>query len=132
MMSITAKTTWQPLPTPNFSSLLDRVAHRLAEEMRTRAPVRTGRLRDSIRVVRMGQVRFVGPTVPYAPYVEFGTRPHIIRPRRARALRFEVEGRTVFAMYARHPGFRGRFFVRRSIEAVVREIPDLFGEVFRP
>jgi len=125
--------TWHPLPTPVFSGFLDRLADRLAEEMRERAPVRTGRLRDSIRVVRIGQVRFVGPTVSYAPYVEFGTRPHIIRPRRARALRFEVEGRTVFAMYARHPGFRGRFFVRESLEAVMREIPDLFAlEVFRP
>ena len=122
---------WTPLPTPVFSGFLDRLAGRLAEEMRERAPVRTGRLRDSIRVARIGRFRLVGPTVPYAPYVEFGTRPHVIRPRRARALRFEVEGRTVFAMYVRHPGFRGRFFVRRSVEAVMREIPDLFArEVF--
>ena len=132
MMAITTKTTWQPLPTPNFSTLLDHIAHRLAEETRTRAPVRTGRLRDSIRVVRVGQARFVGPTVPYAPYVEFGVRLHMIRPCRARTLRFEVGGRTVFATYVRHPGFSGRFFVRRSVEAVVREIPGLFGEVFRP
>jgi len=122
---------WRPLPTPDFSGFLDRLAGRLAEEMRERAPVRTGRLRDSIRVVRVGQVRLVGPTVPYALFVEFGTHPHIIRPHRARALRFEVEGRTVFAMYVRHPGFRGRFFIRRSVEAVMREIPDLFArEVF--
>jgi len=131
MITVGVAVSWRPLPTPDFSGFLDRVADRLAEEMRERAPVRTGRLRDSIKVVRIGQVRFVGPTVPYAPYVEFGTRPHIIRPRRARALRFEMEGRTVFAMYVRHPGFRGRFFVRRSIKAVMREIPDLFArEVF--
>ena len=122
---------WRPLPTPDFSGFLDRLADRLAEEMRERAPVRTGRLRDSIRAIRAGRVRFVGPTVPYAPYVEFGTRPHIIRPHRARALRFEVEGRTAFATYVRHPGFRGLFFVRRSVEAVMREIPGLFAqEVF--
>ena len=57
---------------------------------------------------------------PQANYQEFGTRPHLIRPRRARALRFVVGGRVVFARLVRHPGNRARprFFptLRRRYE----------------
>ena len=33
-----------------------------------------------------------------------GARPHVIRPRRAKALRFVVDGRVVFARVVHHPG----------------------------
>ncbi|WP_234467785.1 hypothetical protein [Streptomyces sp. MBT62] len=44
-----------------------------------------------------------------------GTRPHIIRPRRARALRFEVGGEVVFAGKVRHPGTRPNDFLARAL-----------------
>lgn len=46
-----------------------------------------------------------------------GTRPHLIRPRRASVLRFEVGGRVVFAKLVRHPGTRANDFMRRALEA---------------
>ncbi|WP_199570522.1 hypothetical protein [Streptomyces murinus] len=52
---------------------------------------------------------------PAVRYVLDGTRPHIIRPRRAKALRFEVGGRVVFAAYARHPGTRPNNFLLRAL-----------------
>ncbi|MGW4731842.1 hypothetical protein ACWEQC_22210 [Streptomyces shenzhenensis] len=52
---------------------------------------------------------------PAVRYVLDGTRPHIIRPRRAKALRFEVSGRVVFAAYARHPGTRANNFLGRAL-----------------
>ncbi|MFF5968283.1 hypothetical protein ACFY64_32075 [Streptomyces collinus] len=51
---------------------------------------------------------------PATRFVLDGTRPHIIRPRRARALRF-VDGRVVFAAYARHPGTRPNPFLQRAL-----------------
>jgi len=45
---------------------------------------------------------------PYARFVEFPTRPHLIFPKPGnRALRFTVGGRTVFATMVRHPGTPG-------------------------
>ncbi|MCL7377013.1 hypothetical protein [Streptomyces sp. 35G-GA-8] len=52
---------------------------------------------------------------PAVRYVLDGTRPHIIRPRRAKALRFEVGGRVVYAAYARHPGTRASNFLARAL-----------------
>lgn len=52
---------------------------------------------------------------PAVRFVLDGTRPHIIRPRRARALRFEVRGRVVYAAYVRHPGTRANDFLGRAL-----------------
>ncbi|MDX3237209.1 hypothetical protein PV392_16325 [Streptomyces sp. ME03-5709C] len=53
---------------------------------------------------------------PAVRFVLDGTRPHLIRPRRAKALRFEVGGRTVYAKLVRHPGTRANNFLRRALE----------------
>ena len=58
----------------------------------------------------------------YAGFVHEGTRPHVIFPRRARALRFNVAGRTVFAAKVNHPGTKPRPFLREAAaEVAARE-----------
>jgi len=52
---------------------------------------------------------------PATLYVLEGTRPHIIRPRRARALRFEADGRVVFANVVHHSGARPNDFLGRAL-----------------
>jgi hypothetical protein len=44
-----------------------------------------------------------------------GTRPHLIRPRNRKALRFEVGGSVVFAKLVRHPGTRANDFLGRAL-----------------
>ena len=57
-------------------------------------------------------------THPATVYVIHGTRPHIIRPVRARALRFTVGGRVVFATMVRHPGTSANNFLVTALRAV--------------
>lgn len=52
---------------------------------------------------------------PAVRFVLDGTRPHLIRPRRARALRFEVGGRVVFSKLVRHPGTRPNNFLAEAL-----------------
>lgn len=52
---------------------------------------------------------------PAVHYVLNGTRAHLIRPRRRKALRFEVGGRVVFARLVRHPGTRANDFMFRAL-----------------
>jgi len=72
-----------------------------------RRSIRTGRLYRSIKYDVDPPRVIIGTDVEYAPYVEYGTRPHIIRPHRARALRFEIEGREIYAAVVHHPGSWG-------------------------
>jgi len=100
-------------------------ARQVVARAKVLAPVDTGRLRASIRVERrstfgLRQRWTVGSDVEYAPMVNDGTRPHIIRPRRAKALKFKVGGRTVYAKVVHHPGTRARPFLDRALADVAR------------
>lgn len=93
------------------------------------APVRTGRLRASLesRIVRSrGEVvGEVSSPLNYMSYVHEGTRRHVIRPRRARALRFPMPAGSssiVFAMRVDHPGTRANPFLRQAMEDVARGV----------
>lgn len=43
---------------------------------------------------------------PLMSYLEYGTRPHLIRPKNKRALFFTVQSNQIFAKLVRHPGTR--------------------------
>jgi hypothetical protein len=54
----------------------------------------------------------VGTNVDYAPAIEFGTKPHVIEPKNAKALHFKIGGVDIFAKKVNHPGFKGESFLR--------------------
>lgn len=91
-----------------------------ATQARVDVPVRTGHLGRSIGEGRIG---FTGPrtvrgsvhaTAEYALPVHEGRGPRVIRPVRAKALRFEVGGRVVFARIVRQGPMKGRPFLRNA------------------
>lgn len=94
-----------------------------------RAPVKSGKLLGSIDKHVQGLTGSVGPSVPYAVYVEYGTAPHIIRPVFSKVLAFEVNGKMVFSSIVRHPGTKPNPFVRRTIEDVQEKIPELWSDI---
>ncbi|KAK1548908.1 hypothetical protein Q3G72_014462 [Acer saccharum] len=93
----------------------------IRDEIKARAPVDTGALRDSVRITtraKAGQVsasvKVGNKTAWYAFLTEFGTRPHKILPKRVGgALRFGgTEARSV-----EHPGIAGHPFIRPGVDA---------------
>jgi hypothetical protein len=94
------------------------VSRRILNRSAILCPVDTGRLRASGRMQFREGAR--GPRgrveypVRYAAAVHDGTGPHIIRARKKKALRFQYHGQVVFAKSVRHPGTRGRPFLRRA------------------
>lgn len=95
---------------------LSRKTERVADIARREAPGSMGRYVDW-RVTE-GPGGLQGVVTCDHPAVRFvleGTRPHLIRPRRARALRFEVDGQVVFTRLVRHPGSRPNPFLQRAL-----------------
>lgn len=96
-------------------------ANHILAEMEARVPVRTGKLRGSLSIRVDTDKVTIGPNeniAPYAGYVEFGTKPHTIRPKRpGGVLAFDVGGRTVFTKQVNHPGTRPQPYVRPAFEA---------------
>jgi phage gpG-like protein len=95
---------------------------------------RSGQLRSSINTqVQQSSTEItatVETNVPYAGFHEFGV-PHSweIRPRSARALAFEIGGRTIFAAYVIHPPLPERSFMRSSLREMTPEIEAELGGV---
>lgn len=72
----------------------------------------SGTLRNSIRAFRESDESIlVGPTAPYAEYVEEDTRPHVIRSTGPWPLRNRRTGQ-VFGPVVNHPGTTGQHFIR--------------------
>ncbi|MCZ7478882.1 hypothetical protein [Micromonospora sp. WMMC273] len=108
--------------------LVTDVTRRTYNRANVLTPVDTGNLRaHNQMVVDVAPARVVGTVfndAEYADVVHDGSGPYTIRPRRAKALRFEVGGRVVFARKVRHPGTRARPWIARACEEVA--IPEGF------
>lgn len=66
---------------------------------------------------------------PVAPYVEDDTRPHIIRPKNAKMLRFRLwpSGIPVYARFVRHPGTTGQHMMLRAQQQARAEFRGITG-----
>lgn len=57
-----------------------------------------------------------GTNVEYASAIEFGSGPHLILPKNKKVLKFEIDGKPVFAKSVKHPGFKGDSFMGYAAE----------------
>jgi hypothetical protein len=95
--------------------LSDRVMQVIKYHVIAEMPERTGQLK---RDVRSRASADGGELEMYAPHAVFAlgpTRPHMIYPRAAKALRFQMGGKTVFASSVRHPGTKENDFIGRGL-----------------
>ena len=113
---------------------------RTVREAKLIVPRKTGHLGRSIvpgRVDRDGAT--IEARTPYAATVELGSRPHIIRPRKAKALAWGGTRRlsgalsrgssaTNFARVVRHPGTKAQPFL---IPGAKKAIADLAGAIVK-
>jgi HK97 gp10 family phage protein len=86
--------------------LLEQVAAEVETDIKRNAPVDTGDLVRSVR--RRGNIITI--SAPYWHFVEYGTEPHIIRPRTKQALWWPGAHHPV--KMVRHPGTQAQPFIR--------------------
>ncbi|MSN96772.1 HK97 gp10 family phage protein [Campylobacter sp. FMV-PI01] len=98
---------------------------RVASGVRTRAkeiaPYKTGNLKKDIQVFDDGMDEFkisVGNTTitPYAKFVHFGTRPHLITPKNKRVLASRA---AIYGKLVRHPGTGANPYLSRAFYSYV-------------
>ena len=98
--------------------------------MRGIAPRRTGRLVESIQTEGSESRMVVGPTVHYAPFVEYGTRASPGRYVPAIGKRLVDASLPYFGW---HPGIEGQHFVDKTREEMIaygrRVAERIMGEV---
>jgi len=97
------------------------IARRFRNELVLKCPVDTGRLRASIKVKVEGNSLIIW-MVNYGKYIEFGSPPHVIKPKDKKALKFKSGNDVVFSKEVRHPGSRPNPFIRTAINTKLKEI----------
>lgn len=97
----------------------------------------TGKLVNSILLAYVdANTRLIEPLAEYAPYIEYGTRPHIIRARNKRVLAAKVKGArrkgvgqyTFFGDEVQHPGTSARPFVEPARAYGERQLEKYMNE----
>jgi len=85
--------------------------------------VDTGRLRASIKMIHSrgggGQFLKIGSNNKIALLHHEGSRPHQIRPRNARMLRFSAGGRMIYTHKVNHPGTRPNRYLSDNLRYVL-------------
>lgn len=97
----------------------------------------TGALARSLRLRSNGDGGWiVGHDQQHAPYslwVHWGSRPHVIRPREKKALRWPsgAGGKTgfVFAKWSKHPGYAGDSWLVKAADEAVRQFDAIVRRV---
>ncbi len=88
---------------------------------RINSPVDKGIMRASHQMTMRARRTYVAGrvTVPakYAHFVHDGTRPHVIQPKRKKALKFmsRTKGRYIIVRKVNHPGTRARPWLWRAL-----------------
>ncbi len=104
------------------------------DEARKNVPVATGRLKKAIQVssaragrklLSMMNVKVSYKKAWYARFVEFGTGPHIIKPKNKEAL--SIGGQVVKEV--QHPGAVAKPFMRPAFDTKWQKAIDKFKEV---
>ena len=114
------------------------VGRRWADDTATRAkryvPKRTGRTAASIRRKNASMKKATVQAVYTARIVAKGSKPHIIRARKAKAMKFTVGGRPIFTKKVHHRGHKGNDFAERAAREALQQNPmakelvDLWNE----
>ncbi len=100
---------------------LQKVAARVAQRLRAivvkeTVPFKTGELRKSIHVSRHGSGYIVGTNKVYARAVHEGRKAMVIRPKNAKALRWQSGRKAFYAKKVFQPARKGKPFFREAVD----------------
>lgn len=82
----------------------------------------SGAIRESDRTF---VVKSDGQIAPYNIFLHWGSRPHEIRPKDRKALRWVSGNKFVFAKFTKHPGYSGDPFMVNATQAVLSKFDSM-------
>lgn len=95
---------------------------------------KTGALVRSLKMRKTGPDRYAVEhdlqTAPHALFVHWGTKPHIIKPKNKKALRWVSGNGFVFAKIVHHPGYKGDPYLMRARDAVAQRFSTIAREAW--
>lgn len=117
---------------PNYSLMLldanektvQEAGSKIEQYAKESAPVDSGYYRNNIMFDGKNEVV---AHADYSAHLEYGTKPHVIKPQSAKYLHFKgKDGKEVFAKVVNHPGTRPQPIMRNAALKVQKDIGGIF------
>ncbi|OCS21489.1 hypothetical protein CFVI97532_09470, partial [Campylobacter fetus subsp. venerealis cfvi97/532] len=105
-----------------FKKFLFRVGDETVGVAKGIAPYKTGNLKKDIVVINVDDKSVtIGNTtlVPYAKFVHYGTKPHIIRVKKAKGLANKKAG-LYFGKQVNHPGTKAQPYLENALDNYIK------------
>uniref|UniRef100_UPI00138DE305 HK97 gp10 family phage protein n=4 Tax=Campylobacter fetus TaxID=196 RepID=UPI00138DE305 len=93
-----------------FKNFMFRVGAEVVNKSKKIAPFKTGNLKKDIQVFKADQISVTignSKLAPYAKFVHFGTKPHIIKAKKVKGLANKKAG-LFFGKQVNHPGTKAQ------------------------
>jgi HK97 gp10 family phage protein len=128
---------FEAVASKDIQRAITRSTYRVGGAARRNAPSSHGKLRQSIVESIKGMTGIISVNAQHAGAVEFGTRPHLIKPRRKKALAFkpgagfrfwDESGRVVVKM-VRHPGTAAQPYLRPAMQEEAPRLTKLIKNI---
>lgn len=110
------------------ASTLQEAGFKVEEEAKKTAPVDSGYYRNNIGFD--GKNRVIA-NADYSAALEYGSKPHIIEPKTAKALHFTTDGQEVFTKRVNHPGTKPLAIMRNAALKVQKQVGGIFRKNFK-
>jgi HK97 gp10 family phage protein len=118
------------------SKIVKDTLYGIETDAKRECPVDTGRLRGSITTNITGKLSGeTGTNISYAEAVEYGTRPHTIKPKNKQALHWKEGNTDFFAKEVHHPGTKAQPFfepaVKKNEDKLDKELDKLIERLLK-
>ena len=110
------------------ASTLQEAGFKVEDEAKKAAPVDSGYYRNNIGFD--GKNRVIA-NADYSAALEYGSKPHIIEPKTAKALHFKSAGKDVFTKRVKHPGTKPLAIMRNAALKVQKQVGGIFQKNFK-
>jgi len=74
-------------------------------------------------------VEWKGKDINYALFVLLGTKPHNIKPKEKKVLRYNNIGEFVFAKSVKHPGYKGDDFMEKGLQDTMNNLDSTIARI---
>jgi hypothetical protein len=72
-----------------------------------------------------------GQIAPYGIWVHWGSKPHDIRPKDRKSLRFVIGNKFIFSKWVKHPGYSGDPFMVDAARNVLRDFDGMVQQYLK-
>ena len=110
------------------ASTLQEAGFKVEDEAKKTAPHDSGYYRNNIGFDGKNSVI---ANAEYSADLEYGTKPHVIEPKTAKALHFTTDGQEVFTKRVNHPGTKPNPVMRNAAHKVQKQVGGMFYDNFK-